>query len=158
PNSPSGEDCMGCGWNPPGYDFAKTDAVEIANGGGLRAFGIDDRVFAFNFWYGLLDKGFHPTAIGGSDNHDADASDGIGTPTTVVYAAELSQPAILDGIKAGHVFIDVEGTKDRLLEIKSGGAMMGDQVPGKAAISVHVHGVPGGHVEIVKDGVVEKDG
>jgi hypothetical protein len=41
----------------------------------------------------------------------------IGSPTTVVYATELSTPAIIAGIRAGHVFIDLAGTRDRLLEV-----------------------------------------
>jgi hypothetical protein len=34
-----------------------------------------------------------------------------------VYATELSTPAILAGIRAGHVFIDLAGTRNRLLEV-----------------------------------------
>jgi hypothetical protein len=49
----------------------------------------------------------------------------IGSPTTVVFAAALSTPAILAGIRAGHVFIDLAGTRNRLLEET---ARIGDQV------------------------------
>src|SRR5262249_22281065 len=82
---------------------------------------------------------------GGSDNHDAEktpaaANEGVGRPTTVVHAAELSQAAVLDAIRQGHVFIDVWGTKDRLLEVeaKAGGAsaQMGDALPAAAGTPV----------------------
>ena len=36
---------------------------------------------------------------------------------TVVYAQDLSVPAILDGIRSGHVFIDLTGSHDRMLEM-----------------------------------------
>jgi hypothetical protein len=83
----------------------------------------------------------------------------IGSPTTVVYAAELSTPAILDGIRAGHVFIDVAGTHDRLLEVTAHvgarivhagdtlSAAAGDQVE----FSAHVAAAAGGTLHWVED-------
>ena len=72
------------------------------------------------FWNKELDEGCRLTGIGGSDNHrplePLEEKGSIGSPTTVVFAAELSTPAILAGIRAGHVFIDLAGTHDRLLE------------------------------------------
>jgi len=52
----------------------------------------------------------------------------VGIPTTVVYARELSQPAILEGIKAGHVYIKVNGPDGPDLYLTSGTAMMGDEI------------------------------
>ena len=90
--------------------------VEAVNGG-EEQYGISD----LPFWNKELNRGCRLTGIGGSDNHrpmqPLDQLGSIGSPTTVVFAAELSTPAILDGIRAGHVFIDVTGTRDRLLEI-----------------------------------------
>jgi hypothetical protein len=63
----------------------------------------------------------------------------------VVHAAELSQPAILAAIRAGHVFIDTQGSCDRTLEVtaSSGGrtAEMGDRLtaPAGAPIRFTVH-------------------
>jgi hypothetical protein len=66
------------------------------------------------FWEAQLNRGFHLTGIGGSDTHRPDDKSrplsGVGYPTTVVQAAELSERAILAGIRAGNVFIDIEGT------------------------------------------------
>ncbi len=57
-------------------------------------------------WEELHAKGLRPTGVGGGDEHrggeQLSLHDGVGIPTTVVYARELSQPAILEGIKAGH--------------------------------------------------------
>jgi len=157
PNAPTGEACMGCGWDAPGFDPAKADSVEVVNGGGIR--GAGDKALALSFWRSLLDKGLSPTAVGGSDNHDADlpvtTPGSVGAPATVVYAANLSQRAILDGIKAGHVFIQIRGGDPaRKIELASGKAMMGDHIkahPGDVPVAIHVTGVEGGRLELLSD-------
>jgi hypothetical protein len=120
------------------------------------------------FWQDLLDQGYRLTAVGGSDNHDAGRKTAwtggslIGTPTTVVHASELSMPAILAGIRAGHVFIDVQGTRDRLLELTARVddrvAAMGDVLAAPAQTTVHltvnVGAAPGSHIEVLADGKV----
>jgi hypothetical protein len=117
PASPTGEICMGCGWTPSTpVDMRLLTGVEVVNGG-EEQYGISD----LPFWNKELNRGCRLTGIGGSDNHrpmqPLDQLGSIGSPTTVVYAAELSTPAILEGIRAGHVFIDLAGTSDRLLEV-----------------------------------------
>ncbi|MBT9330115.1 CehA/McbA family metallohydrolase [Paracidobacterium acidisoli] len=161
PAAPSGENCMGCGWLPEStVDYHLIQAVEVVNGRNA-----DGARSGVGFWEKLLNEGNHLTAIGGSDNHDADIAipgpGSIGYPTTVVYADNLSTPAILDGIRAGHVFVDTEGTRDRLLEYSAtaGGhtAMMGDalEVKDNASIhiSVHVKGADGARLALIADGV-----
>jgi hypothetical protein len=117
PGDPSGEICMGCGWTPSSkVDMHLLTAVEAVNGGS-EEYGIPN----IPFWDKQLDRGCRLTGIGGSDNHrpmqPLDGIGSIGSPTTVVYATELSTPAILAGIRAGHVFIDLAGTRNRLLEV-----------------------------------------
>lgn len=112
PGLPSGEMCMGCGWTMPGADLAEVDAVEVVNGSSAAAGGgPEGPVAGFAFWLDALAAGHRLAAIGGSDNHDpARSGDGaIGSPTTVVYAEGLSQPAILDAIRQGRSFIDISG-------------------------------------------------
>ncbi len=125
PSAPSGEICMGCGWTPKSdVDMRLLTAVEAVNGGSVKS-GLSD----IPFWNKELNKGCRLTGIGGSDNHrpmqPLDQQGSIGSPTTVVFASEFSTPAILAGIRAGHVFIDLAGTSDRLLEET---ARFGDQV------------------------------
>jgi len=65
------------------------------------------------FWDSLLQQGRRVVAVGGSDKHvepftGVPKSYDIGTPTTWVYAEELSAPSILGGIRAGHVFISTD--------------------------------------------------
>jgi hypothetical protein len=117
PDSPTGEICMGCGWTPATpVDMHLLTSVEAVNEGD-EMHGISE----LPFWNKELNRGCRLTGIGGSDNHrpmiPLDHAGSIGTPTTVVYATELSAPAILDGIRAGHVFIDLAGTSDRIIDV-----------------------------------------
>lgn len=160
PNSPTGEACMGCGWNPsPEADFSLVQAIEAVNSGS------EEGPYAgLSFWEKELNRGFRLTGIAGSDNHTAkqglDEVGSIGSPTTVVYASELSTPAILKAIRAGHVFVDLTASKDRLLEVsaRSGGAKasMGDTLAaGQGAeveIAVRGVGVDGAKVVLLEDG------
>ncbi|HWU71625.1 MAG TPA: CehA/McbA family metallohydrolase [Pseudoxanthomonas sp.] len=164
PVRPSGEVCMGCGWAPdPQVDYALVQAVEVVNGGdaGTPYSGIP-------FWEGLLNAGHRITAIGGSDNHDpalqaaTPGSGEIGAPTTVVKADALSMPAILAGIRAGRVFVDVQGNGKRMLEFSAASAGrqvgMGEALRPAAgsevAYEVGLHGVAGGQVEVIEDGKI----
>jgi predicted metal-dependent phosphoesterase TrpH len=137
PQSPTDERCRGCGWAPPGpVDLSKFSAVEVVNSGRIM-----DR-----FWEQQVAKGLRLTAIGGSDNHDAlragDQPGAIAYPTTVVQAKQLSVAGILDGIRAGHVFIDLTGSKDRLLEVEASTprmtAHMGDQIAIESGFELHL--------------------
>jgi hypothetical protein len=156
PVRPSGETCMGCGWDQAS-DMGLVQAIEVVNGGDA-----DTQWSGIPFWSAQLQRGYRITALGGSDNHRADqAEGGLGSPTTVVYANELSQIAVLDAIRAGHVFVDVAGSGERLLEVSAEAqgaqAMMGDAlaVPAGAGarVSVHVLHAAGGQIEVLVDGV-----
>jgi hypothetical protein len=165
PDAPSGEVCMGCGWTPAhGVDMHLLSAVEAVNGGSEQ-YGLSD----LPFWNQQLNNGCRLTGIGGSDNHRAmqplDQTGSIGNPTTVVYAEELSVPAILDGIRAGHVFIDVEGTRDRAMDLtataRGGAGHAGDAVEAAKGETVHLNlqvtNAAGGRVRWIEDGK-EMDG
>lgn len=121
PIRPSDERCMGCGWTPsPAADLRLLQAVEVVNG-----MDADTPHSGIPFWHAQLDAGHRLTAIGGSDNHDAAQSlsglggGAIGQPTTVVHARELSMPAILDGLRSGNVFVDVQGSRDRAMSMSA---------------------------------------
>ena len=116
-------------------------------------------------WQRELNRGHRMTAIGGSDNHDASKAVGernaIGSPTTVVYAASLAERDVLAGIRAGHVFVDTEGVRGRLLEMTAvqgdQHAAMGDALAAPEGttvrVAVHVSGVAGMRAVLVTDGV-----
>jgi hypothetical protein len=115
PNAPSGEVCMGCGWRPKLADMGLVNAVEAVNGGAEEG-----PYSGVPFWEAQLGAGRRLTAIGGSDNHDAqlpfEKPGSVGSPTTVVYAKDLSITGILAGIRSGTVFVDLTDSRDRMLD------------------------------------------
>ena len=162
PGMPSGEDCMGCGFVAPNVDYSLLDAVEIANGGTMHLVKSAEGIFShIPKWESLLNDGFRLTGIGGSDNHDPDASLDrqlpVGQPATVVYAKELSQAGILDGVRSGRVFIDVTGNSQAMVDIVAKGpdniANMGGVIalrPRKSAsVMIDVRNSAAGRVELV---------
>lgn len=155
PRLPSGEICMGCGWTMPGFDWSKIDAVEAINGG--SPFGIEGPLAGTPFWLDGLRAGHAVAAIGASDNHDP-AKTGfgaVGVPATVVFARDLSQAAILDGIRKGRAFIDLTGEGSVHLDyiVRAGRiqAPMGGQLRGGGVLSLsaEARGPAGTILEIV---------
>lgn len=160
PKLPSGEICMGCGWQVADTDYRRIAAVEIVNGGATTLFdNADNPVSGIPFWDDLLNKGDRITGVGGSDNHNAAANkDFVGFPTTVVFAEALSDRAILAAIRAGHVFVDVEGTRDRALELTATlgqtHAMMGDtlKAPEGQPVVFTIETQSPGRPKLIEDG------
>lgn len=157
PRLPSGEVCMGCGWTMPGFDWRKVDAVEAINGG--SPLGIEGPLAGTPFWLEGLAAGHSIAAIGGSDNHDPDkvGFGAVGVPTTVVFAQDLNQAAILDGIRAGRAFIDLHGAGDVHLDFTVAGAgshaVMGGRLRGRGALTLRADAKgPAGTVLEIFDG------
>lgn len=165
PAAPSGEQCMGCGWTVKDTDYDAVQAIEVANGGNEKALGDFEGVLSgVPFWEALLNQGRRITAVGGSDNHDAgiphDKPSAVGRPATVVHAEGLSTEAILAGLRAGRVFIDLDGTGDRMLDLTAttGGrkAVMGETLAVKAGETVTftaaVSNLDVAGLEVIRDG------
>jgi hypothetical protein len=159
-DSPGGEICMGCAWEPPSnIDMTLFTGVEVINGG---------RIFlsSADFWDRQIAHGAMLTAIGGSDNHNAPSEAGhpgaIGWPTTVVEAENLSVPAVLDGIRHGRVFIDLTASHDKVIDLTArdtasaqqaimGGALdtsTGDLL----TFEIHTAACPRAHIHLFLDG------
>jgi hypothetical protein len=156
--SPEGEVCMGCRWTPPSDpDMSLFSAVEVINGSEIM-------LPSAKYWDSQLRAGHRLAAVGGSDNHNATIRPGdvgaIGWPVTAVEADELSVPAILNGIRAGRTFIDLTGSRDKMLDFEAdaGGASakMGGTLHAAAGdtISVHIHTIAakGSMVHLLLDG------
>jgi len=173
PEIPTGEDCLGCGWSAPDTDYGRVQSIEVANGGLAADLGhFDDGPHdGVAFWQALLNKGYHLTGVGGSDNHDAvdgrrgsspvGAQSPVGFPATVVYADSLSQPAILAGIRSGRVFVDLEGAHpSRVLDLSARagaaeavmGAVLARQKGQPVEAHLHVAGAAGDTVDLIADG------
>lgn len=167
PGLPSGEICMGCGWTMPDVDYAKVDAVEVVNGGSLGETGgnAESVISGVPFWLQRLSEGRRVTAVGGSDNHgpDKDGPGGIGRPTTVVFASDLTQPAILAGLRSGRSFIALDPVTspihlDFTVRVGTRAVAMGGDIEaprGKPVmVALDVAGPTGSMLEIADTGTV----
>jgi len=114
PLSLGGEQCMGCRWeHADAGTLSHVQGIEVLNGTtrtGPQA--------GWPFWADLLNRGYRLTAVGGSDEHTPDEPNDrrMGTPTTVVFASELSESAIVAGLKSGRVYIRTKGPDGPRLE------------------------------------------
>jgi len=105
PGRPTGDSCTGCGWSAEATDFSRVEAIEIVNGTQ-----VETDISGIPFWHKQLNEGHRITAIGGSDDHGAgQGSDQPGTPTTVVYARNLSEFSLLEGVRSGSVYVKTTG-------------------------------------------------
>jgi hypothetical protein len=156
--SPGGEVCMGCRWEPPpDVDMNLFAAVEVVNGGRIM-------FSSSKFWDAQLRDGHRLAAVGGSDSHNGTSPPGppgsIGWPSTVVEANELSVPAILNGIREGRTFVDLTASHDKQIDFgaDSGGAhaRMGEtlKISGETSIHLQFHTVActGSLIHLLLDG------
>ena len=125
---------------------------------------VSDDYKSLPYWENAFLRTGRMPATGGSDNHyrATTAAQGVGQPTTWVYAADRSWRAILDGIKAGRTFVAAEppllGGISIDLTARSGSTswMVGDTIPASAGlvtVSARVRNASGHWVVFVVDGV-----
>ena len=95
--------CGGCHWDFALVDYATIDAIEVWNG--RWRIPESDNNGALAFWTDLLDAGFRPTAVSGTDSHSAEEDEYIALPMNHVYADDRSEGAVLDAIRGGRVFL-----------------------------------------------------
>jgi hypothetical protein len=167
--------CRGCYWN---YTDAQTgfrslDAIEVMN----VAQAFDPAATetpnpftapAIAYWQHALATGAHIAAVGGSDTHNAGRTKGVtdaplGTPTTVVYADELSADGIQRGVQAGHTFVKALGSGGpdlrltaRATSSTAPAAIMGDSVTGRKVVLtaevLHAQGTVKRIIELQRNG------
>ena len=144
--------CAGCAWEhavPPGVA-----AIEITEASAAA------RQAQMAQWDTLLQRGRRIVAVGSSDWHGPDGP--IGVASVRVWASELSEKAILDGVRAGRVVIMADGaTRPPTLAVRGGDeeARIGDTLTlargTSAQIDVATPAVlAGGRVDLVWDGAV----
>lgn len=117
---------------------SRPDGWEVWTG----PFGHDDEV-SLRTWDGFLRRGLRLWANGGSDLHGIhnDGGFGVGTPTTVVWAQELSSAGIVAALRSGRSY--VTRRPDRVeVELRARAA---DQDVG---VGGTLHGRPGDVVEV----------
>lgn len=156
-----GNVCIGCAWRQR-LPRDQVDAVEIQTGR-YSVSGVQFFDKAVQFWESVLETGKHAPAVGGSDDHRGGQSNtgldsAIGSPTTLVFADELSEAAILSAIRAGRTVVKLEGPDDPMVELTSGSARVGDTVRSGTTVALRVKlwGVPeGAKWRLVRDGVAD---
>lgn len=159
--------CIGCQWVHADTPWDKVRGVELATG--PYAFnerfvvpGILDDVDA------KMDEGATIAFVTGSDDHDAGGGDladmyyaPIGTPTTRVYAASLSEADVIAGVRAGRTVVNLRGPDDPTVDLTiqdlhgEDGGMIGDTVAASALrVTAHVVGgtAPETTIRVVQDG------
>ena len=156
-----GSACIGCAWKHP-IPKEQLGAVEIQTGGWDKT-GVLFGKQAFAFWERLLAQGLHVAPVGGSDDHRAGQGTSsldspIGAPTTLVWARELSIPALLQGFKDGRTVVKLQGPQDPMVELTSGAAGIGDTVrAAEATFRARVTGGAGARLRFVVDGVADAE-
>ncbi len=129
----------------PAWEYSEVtgfDAVEVWQGPWFL-----NNYQSLAFWESLLRQGQRVTAVGGSDVHQLPPTEGpgpyeVGTPTTWVYAEELSINGLLTGIKKGRVFVSESPDGPRIFLTAEGNgtrAMMGDSLTVCAGAQVHLN-------------------
>src|SRR5262249_12278907 len=117
PAAPDDESCMGCGWSSLAIEtMRRVNGIEIVNGQASEG-----PLAGWPLWAKMLNAGLRLTAIGGSDDHTADETTdhAIGIPTTVVYATELSEPALLEGLRKGLAYVRTRGSAGPIIEFEA---------------------------------------
>jgi len=153
-----GDACIGCGFTGM-VDGANIDGMEIQTG----AYSVTGRLFlgrALERWETLVSMGHHVIALGGSDDHRAGTGTGtfdspIGSPTTMVFAEELSVAGLMAGLAIGRTVVRLEGNEAPMLEVSSpdlpddSDTMIADYT----TLRVHVTGATlGARLVIVREG------
>lgn len=112
PGRESGDRCTGCGWDAPLTPWDRIEAMEVVNGAV-----VEGPTAGMPVWYAKLNQGYRITGVGGSDDHAVRPGGRVGSPATVVFARELSEAALLDGLRAGHVYVRTRGPEGPVIDL-----------------------------------------
>lgn len=153
--------CIGCAWQQPLAPGLR--AVEVGVGGWNETGSLFDES-ALLFWEALAERGVHLTAVGGSDDHRAgrglnQTQSAIGSPTTLIFADELSVAALVRGLEEGRTVVKLRGPDDPMVELRElealprvGDTLLGSSVQLEATVRGGV-----GHVLVwIENGVAAR--
>jgi predicted metal-dependent phosphoesterase TrpH len=116
---------------------------------------------AITYWECMLSRGWHVAATGGGDSHwvSVAAAQGVGNPTTWVFAPERSARGVLTALREGRTSISIQtplaGATQLLLEADADRdgvyeSMMGDTVPAGTPVRLRALGTPGAGLVTVR--------
>lgn len=126
-------------WRFQDTNFHEIDAIEIWN----APWHVENKQAnerARSLWNELLNKGYRLTGIGGSDLHCFDEyKKKLGYFLNYIYCENLSQEALLEGIRRGKVFMTL-GPKLFFKALYAGKEyMMGDSIPAIKGTTIEFH-------------------
>lgn len=154
PMSPGDPACTGCDWQYADMRPGSAPAVEVWNG--LWA-AYNERGLAL--YYEWLNAGHRLVATAGTDIHGAPPPGVRGAAANVVYAEALSEAAILDAIRQGHLYLS-SGPTLALHALAGEAVMMGDLLPVEGAVVVTARwgdAAPTDRVRLICNGRVEAE-
>lgn len=137
--------CRGCAWSysDADTDFSKVDAIEIQTGPAAVPVNAPSTFNPFTrdaiaYYEHALDSGAHIAAVGSSDDHQGGAATGpfdspVGSATTMVYAGQLSEQGITDGVKGDHTYVKLFGPSGPAISLEA-------DVPGELTAKHRRHG------------------
>ncbi len=151
----------GVAWRYADFPMAKADLLEVVSlpDGAVSA-------LYTTLWDRFLCAGQRLVGVGSSDSHDPGQAGpwALGVIRNWVFAASLSRPALLDGLKRGRVYVSVGDSRLRFT-VPGGGADgddagMGETVlitkGGSRLIRIELANHPSGNLFIVKDGFIHE--
>ncbi|HEX2620029.1 MAG TPA: CehA/McbA family metallohydrolase [Phototrophicaceae bacterium] len=148
--------CTGCDWNYNDMLPGNARCVEIWNGDWGGDSGNEDTV---QLWYRWLNQGYRMVATAGTDIHSIMDVDNLHPGFNVVYAAELSQSAILQAIRVGHLYLSGGPRLELTAQNEAGQtAMMGDTLDGET-LTINVNWKdcqPGDTLRLIVNGQVRE--
>ncbi|HEX7041431.1 MAG TPA: CehA/McbA family metallohydrolase [Trueperaceae bacterium] len=159
PMSPGDPECSGCHWEFQDMRPGNSQAVEVWNGGWGRY-----NEMSLQLYYSWLNEGHRLVATAGSDLHGDPGERWPRWGVNVVYAEDLTEEAVLAGLRNGHSYIssgpellltgrarDAAGAEVR--------AMCGDTLPAfGAGVEARWSGAgEGDRVRLVVDGAVVEE-
>jgi len=162
--------CRGCEFTlGDQIDWGDVDTIEVVTGPVLAddtqlggpGLGVQVQnpfvLTAMELWQRLLRAGHKITAVSGSDDK---LGPDLGSSATAVYAEELSRPALIEAVRAGHAYVRTHGVgASPALEMTAVTAdgqrgIFGDVLyAGSAQVTVRVQGATGQLLAITKDGL-----
>lgn len=158
-----GSFCIGCAWQQPVIP-SLTRAIEVGVGGWDETGALFDEP-SIAFWEALADQGVHLTAVGGSDDHRAgvglnQTQSPIGSPTTLLYATELSVAGLTRALREGRAVVKLRGPDDPFVSLTTLTTLprVGDTLVGeRATLQARVTGGVGATLAWIENGVTVKE-
>lgn len=134
PHSPGDPECTGCDWRYADMLPGNATHVEIWNG--LWS-GDSNNQAALEHWYSWLNQGIRIIATAGTDAHGP-APAAVRPGFNLVWARELSEPAILEAITNGTLYLSSGPTLEFVGQAGSVQAMVGGNLPaGQIQLELH---------------------